>query len=177
MCYAWEKILYDRLSISFSIQKNLKKKKKTAYLPPYLAFSDMLSEPHVFLFGLMYLAVGFAIQNFRRGRRGWGESYFSLPSKTQYYPSKTWVFPVKPAGLGNTHKTRVFANLASSTLFRHLLLINHWANQSHITYEASKGYKKKYSPPVLHLLQAQQALALLYAKVAGRNVDLILQMQ
>ena len=27
---------------------------------------------------------------------------------------------------------------------------------------------KKYSPPVLHLLQAQQALALLYAKVAGR---------
>ena len=27
---------------------------------------------------------------------------------------------------------------------------------------------KKYSPPVPHLLQAQQALALLYAKVAGR---------
>ena len=26
---------------------------------------------------------------------------------------------------------------------------------------------KKYSPPVLQLLQAQQALALLYAKVAG----------
>ena len=27
---------------------------------------------------------------------------------------------------------------------------------------------KKYSPPVPHLLQAQQALALLYAEVAGR---------
>ena len=27
---------------------------------------------------------------------------------------------------------------------------------------------KKYSPPVPHLLQAQQALNLLYAKVAGR---------
>ena len=27
---------------------------------------------------------------------------------------------------------------------------------------------KKYSPPVPHLLQAQQVLALLYAKVAGR---------
>ena len=27
---------------------------------------------------------------------------------TQYYPSKTQVFPVKPAGLGNAHKTQVF---------------------------------------------------------------------
>ena len=45
MCYAWEKILYDRLSISFSIQKK-SKKKKIAYLP-YLAFSDMLPEPHI----------------------------------------------------------------------------------------------------------------------------------
>ena len=79
----------------------------------------MLSEPHIFLFGLIYLAVGFAIQNFRRGRRRWGESYFLLPSetrKTQYYPSKTQVFPVKPTGLGNTHKTRVFANLAGRRL-------------------------------------------------------------
>ena len=41
------------------------------------------------------------------------DSYVILPSKThktQYYPSKTRVFPAKPAGLGNTHKTRVFAN-------------------------------------------------------------------
>ena len=29
-------------------------------------------------------------------------------------------------------------------------------------------YIKQYSPPIPHLLQAQQALALLYAKVAGR---------
>ena len=29
---------------------------------------------------------------------------------TQYYPSKTRVFPVKPTGLGNTHKTQIFAN-------------------------------------------------------------------
>ena len=28
--------------------------------------------------------------------------------------------------------------------------------------------EQKYSPPVPHLLQAQQALALLYAKVEGR---------
>ena len=37
----------------------------------------------------------------------------SKTRKTQYYPSKTWVFPVKPTGLGNTHKTRVFANLVT----------------------------------------------------------------
>ena len=31
-----------------------------------------------------------------------------------------------------------------------------------------KNIKKKYGPPFPHLLQAQQALVLLYAKVAGR---------
>ena len=56
---------------------------------------------------VIYLAVGFAIQNFRRGRRGWGDTH------NFYNPVKP-VFPstVKPTGLGNTHKTRVFTNLA-----------------------------------------------------------------
>ena len=42
-----------------------------------------------------------------------------LPSKTQYCPvkpSKTRVFPVFPTGLGNTLKTRVFANPAWARL-------------------------------------------------------------
>ena len=59
---------------------------------------------------VIYLAVGLLYKiNFRReGVGGVGLIIFV----TQYYPSKTRVFPVKPAGLGNTHKIRVFANLA-----------------------------------------------------------------
>ena len=53
------------------------------------------------------------------GGGGVGLIIFLLPSKTQYYPSKTRVFPVKPTGLGNTHKTRVFANLEAQAIITH----------------------------------------------------------
>ena len=65
---------------------------------------------------VLYLAVGLLYKiNFRREEGDGVRLIILLPSKTQYYPSKTWVFPVKPTGLGNTHKSQVFANLALAT--------------------------------------------------------------
>ena len=57
----------------------------------------------------------FAIKNFRREGGGGVRLIIFITHKIQYYLSKTRVFPVKPAGLGNTHKTQVFANLESAS--------------------------------------------------------------
>ena len=55
MCYAREKLLYDRFSIPFPIYKKKKSKKKIISLPTLFSFfSDMLPEPHLFV----YLVVG-----------------------------------------------------------------------------------------------------------------------